>query len=188
MNINEKVLQDVLENTSLNEDEVNYQFNSILTSFENEETPHNQLYLYLKEHYPLYLNTLYNIKIPSYKRPEPVKPQPTDQDFYNLLATDVLLNSTINTTENSPTQEFISESNPEYVVEPSKDTGSVEVNNDTDSLKVPEVSTISNDSPSVNADFSISAPSPTPSTYDSPPSVSNDTYSTSSDPSPTSFD
>lgn len=179
MVINKKVLQDVLENTSLNEDEVNYQFNSILTSFENEEIPHNQLYLYLKEHYPVYLNTLYNIKVPSYKRPEPVKPQPTDQEFNNLLVTDVLLNSTINSTENSLPQESIFESNSEYVVEPSKDTGSVEVNNDTDSLKVPEVSTISNDSPSINADFSISNPSP---------SVSNDTFSTSSDPSPTSFD
>lgn len=99
MNINEKVLQDVLENTSLNKDEVDYQFNSILTSFENEEIPHNQLYLYLKDHYPVYLNTLYNIKVPSYKRPEPVKPQPTNQDFDNLLTTDILLNSVINTNE-----------------------------------------------------------------------------------------
>lgn len=79
MNINPIVLQDVLGNTELTEQEINFQFQEIITSFKESIPSNNLLYKYLLKHFPIYLRTVYNINVPSQLR------KSSDLDYEFLL-------------------------------------------------------------------------------------------------------
>lgn len=96
MNIDNTVLKDIIENTPLTEEEVNLQFEKILTIFKQSRKPYslissiNELHTYLLVNFPTYLKSLYNTLQPSYQRPAEVA---SSSDFDALLLTGIVANN-----------------------------------------------------------------------------------------------